>query len=128
MAKITTQRKKAFKWFSLYIRKKGASFQGYNRCVSCGAVKKWQDFDAGHFIHGVTKATYFEESNVHPQCRKCNTYLSGKLIEYTLYMLRTYSKEEIDRLRELSYKTKRWTIKELKEIEEKYKKKFYELE
>jgi len=43
-------------------------------------------------------------------------------------MLRTYSKEEIDRLKELSFKPKRWTIKELKEIEEKYKKKFESLD
>ena len=126
--KITTARKKAFKQFSLYIRKKDATFQGYNRCVSCGKTDLWQNLDAGHFIHGVTKPTYFEENNVHPQCRKCNTYLSGKLIEYTLYMLRTYSKEEIDRLRELSFKTKRWTKKELEEIEKEYKKKFNELE
>jgi len=122
MNKITNTRKRAFKWFSQYIRLKDAK-NGRVRCFTCGIVKPWKEMHAGHFIHGVTKRTYFEETNVHPQCNKCNTYLGGNLINYTLNMISKYGQDEVERLRKLSHDPKVWTISELKEIEKKYKQK-----
>ncbi len=127
MTKITTHRKKAWKWFSKYIRKKDANFDGYVSCITCGTKKKWKNMDAGHFIHGVSKMTYFEENNVHPQCQRCNKWLNGNLREYTLKMIDKYGRDEVERLKKLSHSKKTWNKGRLKELEEEYKQKFKDL-
>lgn len=128
MSKITTERRKAWKWFSRYIRKKAANFQGYARCVTCDKKDHWKNLHAGHFIHGKTKMTYFEETNVHPQCAGCNTYRGGRLRDYTLFMIDTYGRDEVERLEELSRSNENWKITDLRELTEKYKSKFKQLD
>ena len=53
---------------------------------------------AGHFLHGHTKATFFEPDNIHPQCPRCNTYLSGNGVQYTLNMIRDKGQAFVDKL------------------------------
>ena len=64
-------------------------------CFTCGSINEPQ---AGHFIHGHTKATFFEPDNIHRQCKRCNLFLSGNLRIYTLKMIDKYGREFVDKL------------------------------
>jgi len=92
-------KKKAWSVFSEYIRKRGADENGYTYCCSCGQRSHWRNLQAGHYYHGHSKQSFFDEINVHGQCVKCNHYLSGNLIEYTRFMQDKYTKEQLENLR-----------------------------
>ena len=111
-------RDKAWKHFSLYIRHRG-SVGGYNKCVTCDIVFPISELHAGHFEHGKTKEFYFDEDNVHPQCPRCNHFLSGNLIKYTLFMLKEYGQNTIDRL--MASKKTVWKRTYLEDLIKKYK-------
>ncbi|MEE9118755.1 MAG: recombination protein NinG, partial [Calditrichia bacterium] len=83
-------KKDLWKLFSLYIRKKYADDNGYVSCVTCGLTKHYTQMQAGHFIpRAQGNATYFEETNVHPQDYRCNINLGGNGPEYYAFMERT---------------------------------------
>ena len=81
---ISSLMKKASKVFKKYIRTHDFDKNGVISCITCGSTNSIQ---AGHFIHGITKQTGLMEENVHPQCKRCNLFLSGNLIPYYEYML-----------------------------------------
>lgn len=122
MRKISAKglKKKAWKVFSLWVRKRNCDPMGYSMCVTCGAVALPKDLNAGHFIHGHSKITFMDDRNVHPQCIRCNMYLSGNLIEYAAYMKKTYGWETVDALRELSHQIWKPTRDDLEAIIKKY--------
>jgi hypothetical protein len=97
------------------------AMDGWQKCITCGKQNHWKEFHAGHFIHGHSKATFLLEENVHPQCVRCNHFLSGNLIEYTEFMRKTYGQDTIDHLRELSHQIWKPSRMELEELIEKYK-------
>ena len=82
---ISWWKKKAWKVFSKYIKTK-YSKNGYCQCITCGKQHPLEETHAGHYIHGNTKPTYFDERNVHPQCVACNMHRSGNLNQYALYL------------------------------------------
>ena len=68
------------------------------KCVTCGGPND----HAGHFIHNITNTKlYLDTSIIHSQCISCNLYLSGNLAKYTIFMIDTYGKEEVERLLDL---------------------------
>ena len=77
---------------------------------------------SGHFIHGKNKATYLEEDNVHPQCVKCNLYLSGNLLEYYPFMEKKYGTIRIEELKNAHQKDHIWKRTDLEGLLNKYKK------
>jgi len=97
-------------------------------CFTCGAVKHWKEMQAGHFVPADSCSdTQFDETNVHCQCVRCNKFLSGNLMEYTLRMIDKYDKDCVDDLRRRGRVVKKWTKEELKELIEYYKIKLEEL-
>jgi len=71
-------KEKLWKTFSEYIRLRDADERGYAKCISCPNTLHYKLADAGHFIpksHGTW--FYFNEDNVHLQCRNCNRYGSN---------------------------------------------------
>lgn len=86
--KPKTLKEKVWDKFSLYIRLRDSDEKGYCACISCGRVRFYKDkVDAGHFIpKNSGDNIYFDEDNVHAQCRYCNYYLSSnpKLYEKNL--------------------------------------------
>lgn len=114
-------KRKAWKTFSLWVRNRGADRDGYNHCVTCDFEFPIKELNAGHFIHGHTKATFMVEENVHPQCVKCNHFLSGNLLEYTEFMRKKYGQDTIDHLRELRHQIWKPSRTDLEAIIEKYK-------
>ena len=113
----------SWKYFSKYIRLKDADNNGYVKCVTCGSIKFWKEMQSGHYMHN--KCDY-DDRNVHPQCIKCNKWLSGNGIEYERYMRNTYTENEIDMLRLKANKTGKkdiyYYLDVEKEVKAKYKK------
>ena len=107
-------KKKAWELFSLYIRQRDL------KCFTCDVIKPYKELQAGHWRHGHTKKGFLDERNVHAQCPKCNTYLSGNLGEYTLRMGKIYGIAETEKMWKEFSKDHNFTRKELIEIIKKY--------
>lgn len=104
--------------FNKFIRLRDES----NVCISCQKPPKKQN--AGHFFNANNHWNVrFDEDNVHLQCEHCNTFLSGNLIEYQGNLIKKIGQEKYDALVEQARKTRKFTIEELKEINETYKQK-----
>jgi len=113
-------KKKAWEAFSRYIRLKYADKEGNVVCVTCGAIKPWDQMQAGHFVPGRTGGILFDERGVHPQCVRCNIFLRGNLIEYYPFMLKTYGETIVNELRALKTKNVQFKSKDYEEILNKY--------
>lgn len=99
---INRLKKKAWKVTSNHVRKNAADKDGLVACVTCGARNHWKNMHAGHYIHGHSKPTFLVVENVHPQCVRCNHFLSGNLLEYNDFMLKKYGQGKVEELRKLS--------------------------
>jgi hypothetical protein len=94
-------------------------------CISCDKPPK--KANAGHyFSQGGHSNVRFHEDNVHLQCEHCNSYLSGNLLNYQIGIEKRIGGERLIALHEQAHTTKKWTIKELNEIIETYKRKLKE--
>lgn len=102
--------------FSLFIRARDADSNGYVKCISCNTTKQWRDgIDAGHFIpRGSDSALKYNEMNVNGQCRSCNHFKSGNIVEYRVGMIEKYGEEEVKKLEQSHYyKTKNKKLNQL---------------
>ena len=116
---IGSLKKKAWKVFSIWIRKRGSTTT-WNRCVTCQKSLPIKSLHAGHYLHGHSKATFMMEENVHCQCIKCNHFLSGNLLEYHSFMLKTYGESVIEQLKQKSKEIWKPSREQLEEIIAKY--------
>ena len=101
--------------FSLYIRQSKP-----NVCVTCGKKDDPKNLQNGHFYSRAKYPTRWHEDNCHPQCPRCNVFMKGMYIEYTMFMIDKYGREYVDELKELAYSRKKITTVEIKEMIEKY--------
>lgn len=91
-------------------------------CISCDKPPK--KANAGHyFSQGGHSNVRFHEDNVHLQCEHCNSYLSGNLLNYRIGIEKRIGTARLIVLEVIAHETKKWTIQELNEIIETYKKK-----
>lgn len=106
-----TAKKEAWDWCSKYIRLRDAmTYQdkypdtpfGYVKCCTCSTVVIYnQNCDAGHFISKGSRGmsgVYFDERNIHAQCKSCNGFHQGRQVVYRDFMLEKYGQEVIDKL------------------------------
>jgi hypothetical protein len=94
-------------------------------CISCDKPPK--KANAGHyFSQGGHSNVRFHEDNVHLQCEHCNSFLSGNLLNYQIGIEKRIGGERLITLHEQAHTTKKWTIQELNEIIETYKRKLKE--
>tara|TARA_R100001440_G_scaffold6638_2_gene13521 strand:+ start:4997 stop:5401 length:405 start_codon:yes stop_codon:yes gene_type:complete len=107
--------------FSEYIRKKNADSRGYVTCITSGRKYHYSEVDAGHFISRKEMSTRWHEDNVHPQSRYDNRYRYGKQYEYGL-ALDNKKKGLAKRLYKLSKQTVKYSVNDLQELLDKYKK------
>jgi len=104
-------KKKAWDWCSKYIRLRDAiEYQknhpsvpfGYVKCCTCDRIIVYnKNCDAGHFISkgsGGLSGVYFDERNIHAQCKICNGFHQGRQAVYREFMLDKYGREVIDEL------------------------------
>lgn len=108
---------KAWKLCSEYIRRRDKGI-----CFTCGNKKPWKMQQAGHFIHGKTTPIYFNEYNISSQCVRCNKWLHGNLGIYGVKLIKKYGQKKVDELMAKKDTLHYYTIKELKEIIDKYEK------
>lgn len=83
------------------------------QCFTCLIIRPWSGVDAGHWISrgsGGASGVYFDERNIHAQCKRCNGFMQGNAQIYGDAILAKYGQEVIDELRILnttnSYKYK----------------------
>ena len=102
--KLKTEKAKAWKAFSLYVRTKeciattGDHRRG--RCITCGAVLPIGELQAGHFVDGRSNHVLYDERGVHIQCRSCNVWRHGAKLEYYQWMERNQGRAVIAELME----------------------------
>ena len=111
--------------FNTYIRERDKQLN--NPCISCRKplVAK---YDAGHFFNANNHWNVrFDERNVHSQCVHCNRNLHGNLLEYRKQLEFYYGITWLIELEKDAKKTRKFTIEEVKEINETYKRKIKEL-
>lgn len=85
-------RKKASENFRRWVRKRDEG----KPCISCGS---YNVTDAGHYYSaGNHPGLEVNEDNCHGQCRKCNMFLSGNLIEYRKGLLDRIGIERVEDL------------------------------
>lgn len=125
----------AWEWCSKYIRLRDALAHGssadakYCSCCTCGKVNLRSEMDAGHFIsRGMSGSSgvYFDERNIHAQCKPCNAWKQGAPHEYEQFMLDKYGQKVIDKLRWL-HKNRKYKKHELYGIAELYKQMYLSL-
>lgn len=119
-------KKETWKWCSKYIRLRDMP-NGWGYCCSCG--KGTVKGDAGHFIGrglGGSSGIYFDERNIHLQCKPCNAFKQGAPVEYRKFMLKRYGQNVIDEL-ELKHRIHNYTLMELEGLKLFYKQAYEEL-
>ena len=85
-------------------------------CISCGPKKQNVTFDAGHYRSvGAHPELRFNEYNVHKQCRKCNGYWGGNLIEYRKGLIQKIGVEKVEWL-EGPHEPTKLSVEEIKEL------------
>lgn len=113
-----TAKKEAWKWCSLYIRLRDAIEHQKNypdqpfgnvKCCTCHRVIPWRatgrgksECDAGHFIRrglGGGSGVYFDEKNIHAQCKRCNLWDPDMEPRYLDFMLEKYGQNTVDLLK-----------------------------
>src|SRR3990167_8992174 len=85
-SRLKKLKEEAWKLMSLYVRARD------KECFTCGG----QVQHAGHWRHGVCD---YGEWNIHAQCLKCNYFLSGDGVKYTMKMIELYGLEKKRELR-----------------------------
>lgn len=89
-------------------------------CVSCGAAESQCKRNAGHYRpSGINSALRYDERNVHGQCEKCNTHLSGNLVAYRKTLIERLGLDVVEWL-DSNHEVKRWTLEELKAVHKHY--------
>jgi len=81
---------------------------------------------AGHYYSaGKYSCLRFNEDNVHGQCKSCNYFKSGDLLNYRMNLIERIGKEKVEKLDLIASQAKRQTWKwnrfHLEEIISKYK-------
>lgn len=113
---VKSAKDRAWRYFSAYIRKRDPY------CVTHLILgQRYETQNAGHFWHGVLD---FDEENVNGQCINCNKFNSGRLAEYSIYLLQKLGKKKFDALDIRHTKAlsgEKRSIDELLAIGDKYK-------
>lgn len=87
-------------------------------CISCGTHTGKRN--AGHYRSvGACPELRFEPNNVHVQCEKCNSWLSGNAIAYRINLIKKIGLTMVEWL-EGPHTSKKYTVEELEAIKSIY--------
>jgi hypothetical protein len=124
---ISKYKKKIWlKYVSPYIRLRDSK-NGRVKCFTCGAVKPLKQIQAGHWLHGSTKKTYFFEPNINPQCISCNYFRDGARDIYAVKLEEKYGHGILQKIVAMDDPKFVWTMEKLRDVEGEYKKKYEDL-
>ncbi len=123
-SKVTIKRN-AWSAFSKFIRLRDAlkttGTITHVKCITCGKLLEISFCDAGHFVSRRYASTLFDEKNVNTQCRYCNRFLNGNLLEYRRQIIKLYGENADTELENKAKEIKRYTTQDLTELTEHYK-------
>lgn len=120
---IPVWKKKAQASFNAYIRERDR----HQPCISCGkpptnTESLGGDWDCGHYRSvGACPELRFEPLNAHKQCKHCNSFLSGNIVEYRKGLIERIGQKKLDWV-EGNHELKRYRVDELKQIDAHFKK------
>jgi hypothetical protein len=98
-----------------YIRKRDEGLP----CISCGSFTGKSN--CGHYRSvGSAPELRFETLNSARQCEKCNSYLSGNLINYRINLIKRIGLDKVEWI-ESKHDAKHYSIEDLKLIKKQYK-------
>ena len=119
-----TIKRKAWSAFGKYIRLrdclKTTGTLTHGKCITCGKLLGIGFCDAGHFVSRRYNSTLFDERNCHVQCRYCNRYLDGNLLEYRRQIINLYGEGSDIALENKAKKIKKYSPQDLTELERYY--------
>ena len=96
--------------FNAYIRKRDEN----KPCISCGTFNG--KMSAGHYMSvGSTPELRFDEINVRKQCFRCNSELSGNLIQYRINLVELIGEDKVKFLERKDHPPLKLTTDEIKE-------------
>ena len=113
---LKSLRKKAWALHSEYKRRKANG-----KCFTCNDQRDWKEQNAGHFIH--KDCLDFDDIAIQCQCVGCNKWKSGNLGEFAIRLIKKYGIEAVEAIREKANINHKFTIAELEEKIEYYKRK-----
>lgn len=96
-------------------------------CISCGKHINGVEHASHYLSSGGHSNLRFHEDNIWKSCYKCNVMLSGNAVSYRIRLIDKIGVERVEWLEQNAYIEKKWTVDELKQIQEKYKKKIRDL-
>lgn len=109
--------------FNAYIRARDAVLP----CISCGRFHQGQ-YHAGHYrTTAAAPELRFNELNVWKQCAPCNNHKHGNITEYRINLVKRIGLDKVEWL-EGQHEPKKYTIEELKQIKDTYKRKLREIQ
>jgi hypothetical protein len=124
---LSDHRKEAQQAFNALIRARDAGRQ----CISCDTVLSpggvGGGYDCGHYRSvGSAPHLRFHYLNAHGQCKKCNRYLSGNVVEYRKRLIDRIGLAKVEAIEQDNRQRKYSTndLQRLKRICRKWQKKF----
>jgi len=114
--------------FSKYVRKRLVDADGFGVCFTCGVSKHWSEVDAGHFQSRMKMSTRWDEMNVQFQCKHCNMTNGGQQYIFGKRLDEVYGEGTADALHRKSQMIHKFSIQDLRDMIEFYKRKVNELE
>lgn len=115
--------KEAQKEFNRYIRLRDHD----KPCISCGMPTTAKEaltggyWDCGHYRSvGSMPSLRFEPLNAHKQCKRCNRYLSGNVVEYRAGLIKRIGPDNLAWV-EGPHSPKNYTRDQLREIRDYYR-------
>jgi hypothetical protein len=104
--------------FNKYIRERDL----LKPCISCGKPPSTESnqTDAGHFRSvGSAPHMRFVEDNIHGQCKHCNQYLAGNIVEYRKGLIERIGLKRVEQI-EADQTVRKYTKEALQEIARHY--------
>jgi len=112
--------------FSQYIRMRDCfettGSTEWGLCITCGKRYHFKMLQAGHFVAGRHSANLFSEKGTHAQCYNCNINLKGNTLEYRRQIIKKYGDGVDGELEKEAREVRKYTIPELEETIQEYKK------
>lgn len=124
---VSTLKKKADKAVSLYVRQAAADRQGYATCYTCGARKRWQELQCGHFVPRNVSRTRYDLDNLRVQDVGCNVWGRGRLHIFSGRLLAEIGGRRFKALLARARETHQFTVPELQVVERGYRERLAEL-
>lgn len=108
--------------FSMYIRLRDTSPQGYFRCISCGRLLPFEQADCGHYVNRQHMSLRFSEQNCNAQCRRCNRFDEGAIMDYRQGLIKKIGTQQVEMLEVQKHETRKYSNWELEILIGHYKK------